>query len=185
MAGHGSPGMVRPPGMGTLPASVGPVGTAGPSRDGTLQVRSGMADDRRIERLVAGWPDALVEIDRSGIVLEWNAGAETAFGWRRDEVVGAFVGDTFLTGSFAKSPFGLLAADTTGASGAPMTGSVTDGTLDLELDLRHRDGRRIRTKARMVVLGQGRARSVAAFFAPRPCSFRRTPNSRGDRPGTV
>jgi diguanylate cyclase (GGDEF)-like protein len=136
----------------------------GSSRIGGPRVRSGAADEHRLERLVAGWPDALVEIDRSGVVLEWNAGAESAFGWRRDEVVGIFVTETFLTGPFAKSPFGLLAADTTGASAGPVTGSVTDGTLDLDLELRHRDGRRIRTEARLVVLGQGRERSVAAFL---------------------
>ena len=113
---------------------------------------------------MAGWPDAFVEIDRSGIVLEWNAGAEAGFGWRRDEVLDTFVTDSFLPGPFAKSPFGLLAADTTGASSGPITGSVTDGTLDLVLELRHRDGRRIRTEARLVVLGHGRSRSVAAFL---------------------
>jgi diguanylate cyclase (GGDEF)-like protein len=145
------------------------------------RVRVGTVDDLRLERLVAGWPDALVEIDRSGVVLEWNAGAESAFGWRRDEVVGAFVTDTFLIGTFAKSPFGLLAADTTGASAGPMTGSVTDGTLDLDLELRHRDGRRIRTQARLIVLGQGRERSVAAFLRGPTVRLPPEPESR-DRP---
>ena len=48
----------------------------------------GVTDDRRLERLLAGWPDAFVEIDRAGTVIEWNAGAEVPFGWRRDEVLG-------------------------------------------------------------------------------------------------
>ncbi len=113
---------------------------------------------------MAGWPDAIVEIDRGGTVVEWNAGAEAAFGWRRDEVLGSFVTDSFLPGPFAKTPFGLLAADTTGAASGPVTGSATDGTLDLTLELRHRDGRRIRSEARLVVLGSGRERSVAAFL---------------------
>ena len=136
----------------------------GPSGNEATRSRRGVADDLRLDRLVAGWPDAFVEIDRGGLVLEWNAGAESAFGWRHDEVVGTFVTDTFLTGPFAKSPFGLLAADTTGSSSGPVTGSVTDGTLDLELELRHRDARRIRTQARLVVLGHGRNRTVAAFL---------------------
>ena len=159
--------MVRTPAHEAPVDAVGPFAASSPlvgAGASSPRVRSGVADDLRLERLVAGWPDAIVEIDRSGIVVEWNAGAEAAFGWRRHEVVGAFVADTFLTGSFAKSPFGLLAADTTGASAAPMTGSVTDGTLDLELELRHRDGRRIRTQSRLVVLGQGRERSVAGFL---------------------
>ena len=131
-----------------------------------VRIRSGADDERRLDLLLAGCPDAFVEIDRSGVVLEWNAGAETGFGWTRDEMLGSFVADTFLAGPFAKSPFGLLVADTTGSASGPVIGSVTDGTLDLLLELRHRDGRRVRTEARLVVLGQGRARSVAAFLRP-------------------
>jgi diguanylate cyclase (GGDEF)-like protein len=114
--------------------------------------------------LIAGCPDAFVEVDRSGMVVEWNLEAEAAFGWPRDEVVGVFVTETVLAGSFARSPIGLLMADSTGASVGPVTGSVTGGTLDLVLDLRHRDGHLIRTDSRLVVLGHGRERSVAAFL---------------------
>ncbi len=143
------------------PGVVNRSSTAGPP---ALGVRRSGADDLRLERLVAGWPDAFVEIDRGGTVVEWNGGAEAAFGWRREEVLGTFVTDSFLPGPFAKTPFGLLAADTTGAASGPVTGSATDGTLDLTLELRHRDGRRIRAESRLVVLGSGRDRSVAAFL---------------------
>ncbi len=122
--------------------------------------------DHRLDRLIAGCPDAFLEIDRGGVVIEWNAVAEAAFGWTRDEVVGTFVTDTVLTGPFARSPFGLLMADTTGASTGPVTGSVTGGTLDLVLDLRHRSGHRVRTAGRLVVIGHGRDRSVAGFLRP-------------------
>jgi diguanylate cyclase (GGDEF)-like protein len=135
----------------------------GGAPDGT---RSGIEDDRRLERLLAGCPDAFVEIDRSGVIMEWNSGAEAGFGWTRAEMLGTFVADTLLASTFAKSPFGLLVADTTGAAGGPRTTSITDGTLDLALELRHRDGRRVRTEARLVVLGHGRDRSVAAFLRP-------------------
>ena len=105
-----------------------------------------------------------MEIDRGGVVVEWNAGAEEAFGWHRDEVVGESVTDSVLIAPFARSPFGLLMADTTGAAAGPMTGSVSGGVLDLVLELRHRDGRRVRSSARLVVLGHGRERSVAGFL---------------------
>ena len=131
-----------------------------------VRARTGVDDGRRLDQLLAGCPDAFVEIDRSGMVLEWNAGAEAGFGWTRDEMLGSFVADTVLAGPFAKSPFGLLVADTTGSASGPVIGSVTDGTLDLHLELRHRDGRRVRAEARLVVLGQGRDRSVAAFLRP-------------------
>ena len=134
-------------------------------RTGTRS-RRGADDERRLERLLDGCPDAFIEVDRSGIVVGWNAEAEAGFGWSRDEMLGSFAADSLLIGPFAKTPFGLLAADTTGSASGPVTGSVTDGTLGLQLELRHRDGRRVRTEARLVVLGQGRDRSVAAFLRP-------------------
>ena len=129
---------------------------------------------QRADRLIAGCPDAYLEIDRGGVVVEWNAGAEATFGWRRDEVVGGSVTESVLAAPFARSPFGLLMADTTGAAAGPMTGSVSGGVLDLVLELRHRDGHRVRSAARLVVLGHGRERSVAGFLrtphAPPPAA---------------
>ena len=134
------------------------------------QVRAtgSVGEDRRRERLLAACPDAFVEIDRGGVVVEWNAAAESTFGWRRDDVVGAFVTDTVLPGPFARSPFGLLMADTTGASRGPVAGSVAGGILDLALDLCHRAGHRVRVESRLVVLGHGRGRSVAGFLRVPP-----------------
>ena len=125
-------------------------------------------EERRLDRLIAGCPDAYVEIDRTGTVVEWNAAAEATFGWRHADVVGTFVADTLLGLPFSRSPFGLLMADTTGSVVGPMTGSVTGGTLDLVVELRHRDGHRVRSDGRLVVLGQGRKRSVAAYLRPCP-----------------
>jgi diguanylate cyclase (GGDEF)-like protein len=127
---------------------------------------TGSTEDRRLDRLIAGCPEGFVEVDRSGIVVEWNASAETAFGWSQEEMVGSFMADTILNGSFSRSPFGLLMADTTGSVAGPVAYPVTGGTLDLVLDLRHRDGRRVRSAGRLVVMGQGRDRSVAAFLRP-------------------
>jgi diguanylate cyclase (GGDEF)-like protein len=140
-----------------------------PARSRGTARGSGTADtgeDHRADRLIAGCPDAFLEIDRGGVVVEWNAGAEATFGWHRDEVVGESVTDSVLAAPFARSPFGLLMADTTGAASGPMTGSVSGGVLDLVLELRHRDGHRVRSAARLVVLGHGRDRSVAGFLRP-------------------
>jgi len=155
--------------------------------------RVGADDGMRLERLLGGCPDAFIEIDRGGIVLAWNAGSEVRFGWTQEEMLGSFVADSVLSGPFAKSPFGLLVADTTGSASGPVTGSVTDGTLELRLELRHRDGRRVVSDARLVVLGQGRHRSVAAFLrasvevTPPPTEALRRPSCDGltglaDRP---
>jgi diguanylate cyclase (GGDEF)-like protein len=140
-----------------------------PARSRSTAAGSGTdaAEEHRADRIIAGCPDAFLEIDRGGVVVEWNAGAEEAFGWSRDQVVGQSVTDTLLVAPFARSPFGLLMADTTAAAAAgPMTGSVSGGVLDLLLELRHRDGHRVRSAARLVVMGHGRERTVAGFLRP-------------------
>jgi diguanylate cyclase (GGDEF)-like protein len=138
-----------------------------PASTGTGTV-SPTGEERRLSRLIAGCPDAFLEIDRGGVVVEWNAGAEHVFGWRREEVVGGFVADTVLGGPFARSAFGLLMADTTGAAAGPLTGSVTGGMIDVAVDLRHGAGHRVRATGRLVVLGHGRDRTVAAFLRTPP-----------------
>jgi len=151
----------------TSPRTVTPTTQGGRAIPGTsVSSVAGAAEDRRLDRLIAGCPDGFVEVDRSGVVVEWNAGAEAAFGWSQDEMIGSFMADTLLSGPFSRSPFGLLMADTTGTAAGPVTGSVAGGTLDLVLELRHRDGRRVRSAGRLVVVGQGRHRSVAAFLRP-------------------
>src|SRR5437899_1085320 len=48
-----------------------------------------MDDEREFaEILVEESPDALIALSVDGIVLFWNRGAETIFGYRRDEVLG-------------------------------------------------------------------------------------------------
>lgn len=123
-----------------------------------------VADDYRLELLIAGCPDAYLEVDRTGVIVEWNDGAEERFGWRRGDVLGKFMCDTALTGPFARSPFGLLMSDSSGTAIGPVAGSVNGGTLDLVLELRHQAGHRVRSEARLVIIGDGRSRSVAGFL---------------------
>jgi len=124
----------------------------------------------RMARLVAGCPDAVVEIDRRGVVVEWNQRAEEWFGWSRQEVLGGFATDTVLLGPFARSPFALLLHDVAGQPIAPLTGVVADGdagrTADLAIDVLHRDGHRMRVEARLFVVASGRHGSVAGFLRP-------------------
>ena len=98
-------------------------------------------------------------------MVEWNAGAEADFGWTRAEMLGTFVADTFLPGPFAKSPFGLLVADTTGAAAGPRDRRRSP-TARSTWRWNSATGTAVgsATEARLVVLGHGRDRSVAAFL---------------------
>ncbi len=52
----------------------------------------------RVAQLLSWCPDAFVEIDADGLVVEWNPRAEELFGWRRHEVVGRLLDDEVLFG---------------------------------------------------------------------------------------
>jgi PAS domain-containing protein len=47
----------------------------------------------RCTGFVAFWPEPFLEVDGSGVVIEWNPRAEEVFGWMRHEVVGRPVSD--------------------------------------------------------------------------------------------
>src|ERR1700736_1740323 len=60
--------------------------------------------DRWVQ-LVSRSPDAFLEVDGSGVVIEWNPRAEEMFGWGREEVVGRPVGETLMPKGLTPSPF--------------------------------------------------------------------------------
>ncbi len=125
--------------------------------------RAGVRDVRRAEWLIANCPDAYLEIDRRGTVVEWNTSAESLFGWAREEVVGRFASDTVLPGGFARSAFGVLLAGMDGtATGASVGPEGPSGGLSLVI--RHRGGHRLRTGGRLFAAGEGLDRTVAAFL---------------------
>jgi PAS domain S-box-containing protein len=52
--------------------------------------------DAKTRRIIDSALDAVLSIDERGRVTEWNAQAETMFGWRRDEVVGRTLSELFI-----------------------------------------------------------------------------------------
>jgi PAS domain S-box-containing protein len=77
--------------------------------------------------------DAFVGVNSRGEIVEWNAQAETIFGWTRDEVVGASLAETIIPQSYREAHLrGLLRFHETGE--APLVNQR------LELAALHRDG---------------------------------------------
>lgn len=77
--------------------------------------------------------DAVVGMNSSGDVVAWNAAAEDIFGWRRDEALGANMGDLIV-------PLHLRAAHTQGLSRYNRTGEGPVLEQRLRLTAIHRDG---------------------------------------------
>lgn len=88
------------------------------------------------QRVLDAATDAYFHVDPLGVVLEWNAAAESVFGYAADEAIGAQLAGLII-------PAGQRAADTDGSrlllQGAPPS---VHGTI-VELVARHRDGHTI------------------------------------------
>jgi PAS domain S-box-containing protein len=62
-----------------------------------LHLSSDIRDrDTKMRRIIDSALDAVLSIDEHGKVTEWNAQAETMFGWRRDEVLGRTLSELFI-----------------------------------------------------------------------------------------
>lgn len=51
---------------------------------------------QRLQALIASANDAVVTIDESSRIIDWNAAAERMFGWQRDEVLGRILTETIV-----------------------------------------------------------------------------------------
>jgi diguanylate cyclase (GGDEF)-like protein len=133
------------------------VDSAGPRTDAT-----GWRD--RWELLLSLCPDPYVEVDSAGVALEWNPGAERAFGWERGEVVGRSVADTFLPGGVADTPFVPPRRGTVVEPGAAP--GRDSGAHRRSFELVHRAGRTISVEGLLYTTGSSSGGSVAGFVHP-------------------
>jgi diguanylate cyclase (GGDEF)-like protein/PAS domain S-box-containing protein len=113
----------------------------------------------RWAQLVSLCPDAFVEVDTCGTVIEWNPRAEALFGWPRDQVVGRPVIETLSPPELGPSPFSE-------ASRPP--GSDGDHRW---LSLMHRTGHRVVADGVVFGIGEGSRRSIAGFLRSRSISL--------------
>ncbi len=107
------------------------------------------------------WPEAYVEVDGSGVVVEWNPRAEEVFGWQRDEVVGRPAVETLLPLELG-DPMAFLAATAVGERFDPEHPDALGGE-HMKFELMHRDGRRLGVDGRLFLTGQLADRCVGGF----------------------
>ena len=117
----------------------------------------------RCNGFVGLWPEAYIEVDGGGAVIEWNPRAEELFGWQRHEVVGRPVAETLLPAALdGPSPF---SAATVIGSRLDAPPSEVDGD-HLTFEVVNRAGDRIAAEGRLFVTGQGSGRCVGGFIHP-------------------
>ncbi len=137
----------------------------------------GLSDGPPWSELVASCPSGFLEVDRRGVVIEWNPRAEDLFGWRRDQVVGRSIAETLLPPDLVLSPANRGLVETLGRADHPEGGGTRRGAATAvgeqpgerrQLVLAHSTGRRVAVEGILVTVGQGHNRSVAGFIDPDP-----------------
>ncbi|MEU4422012.1 PAS domain S-box protein [Actinoplanes sp. NPDC024001] len=98
---------------------------------------------------------AFMQVDRAGLIRDWNPAAERLFGWRREEILGQPLADTIV-------PPALRAAHSAGFARRLVVGDGDAVGRRVEVPARHRDGRELHISMLIDSLG---ADGYAAFIS--------------------
>ncbi|GIE74168.1 hypothetical protein Aph02nite_01180 [Actinoplanes philippinensis] len=89
---------------------------------------------------------AFLQIDRSGVIRDWNPAAEKLFGWTRDEIVGRRLADTII-------PAPLRSAHNAGFARRLVSGDSGGLGHPMEVPAVHRDGSELSISMTVDALG--------------------------------
>ena len=109
-----------------------------------------------IRNILERAPDAFVSCDSDGVIQEWNAQAETLFGWSRDEAVGENI--TMVI------PARLQAGHRAGMLGFAQSGAGAIINQRVRVPAVHRDGREIPVELSVGSLHTGQGYLATAFI---------------------
>ncbi len=110
-----------------------------------------------IRNILERAPDAFVSCDNRGVVTEWNAQAETTFGWSRAEAVGRDVAELII-------PPSLRAAHRNGITRFAAAGGGALVNTRARLTGMHRDGHQIPIELSIGALRHGGQYYATAFL---------------------
>jgi|GEM_PF-1182492 len=123
----------------------------------TLMEGALKASEERLRMIVETAQDAFIAVEEDGVITDWNAQAESMFGWSRTEAIGSTLGETI----FPAPPENNVDGTT---SDVLMTGSEMAVGERLELNARHRDGHFFPVEIRTTAIDVGSARVLCAFL---------------------
>lgn len=104
-------------------------------------------------------PSAFVAVDGAGQIVTWNAQAESAFGWRRDEVLGRSLAETLITPSLRDGYVDAMRRFLA-ALDAPIVGKRLTATV------RDRIGREFPVEIAVTAMRMGDGVYCGAFLQP-------------------
>ncbi len=113
-----------------------PVGVVYVALDITERKRAEEAlrvSEQRTRLIIETAYDAFISMDANGLIIDWNAQAETIFGWSREEAIGRSLADTII-------PLKYRDAHQRGLKHFLATGEGTVFNKRIEITALHRDG---------------------------------------------
>jgi PAS domain S-box-containing protein len=119
------------------------------------QSRALQSSEQRFRLIVETTLDAFLEIDRYGVLTDWNAQAEEAFGWRRAEAIGMRIDAVIVLDQDSDGGRELRELFDTPQPSGP--------THRIEVTARHRDGREFPAEMIISAIQLGTQNSYVAF----------------------
>jgi diguanylate cyclase (GGDEF)-like protein/PAS domain S-box-containing protein len=101
--------------------------------------------------------DAVITMDANGVITDWNAMAETVFGWPRSEAVGRSVGDTIIPPRYRLAHFLGLRHFLAAGEGPILNKRI-------ELAALHRDGREFPVELSISATKSGKDHIFSAYI---------------------
>jgi len=122
--------------------------------DAEYALRERMRRDRSLLDVAL---DAIVDMNESGTITDWNAQAVTLFGWSHAEALGRPLHETII-------PPSLRSAHRSGVARFLATGESTILNRRIEITALHRDGREFPVELAVAALREGGRHSFRAFI---------------------
>ncbi len=120
-------------------------------------LRARFEDESRIHAIVQGALDAVVTMDRRGVVVEWNPQAEATFGFTRAEAVGVTLAELII-------PPQYRAAHAAGMQRFLKTGKEVILKRRIEITALRKDGREFPVELTVIPLQVGREVMFSSFI---------------------
>jgi len=114
------------------------------------------ASERRYHQILESALDAFVVMDSSGLVTDWNAQAETTFGWLRSEATGQMLSQTIIPERYRDAHERGLRHFLTSGEGPVLNKRI-------EITALHKDGREFPVELTISAIGGGGTHRFTAF----------------------
>jgi PAS domain S-box-containing protein len=130
-----------------------------------LEANLRLASERqRFNVILQNSHDAFVAVSAAGVITDWNASAESMFGWSAADAVGRNVADLLAPASRPAAAPGVPGGVAGAFAGLAAAGPDRPVRSVVEVQLRHRNGRLIPAEVAVANFPEGAGLAISAFI---------------------